>query len=150
MRRAIILCVLLAASAVAFAAQKEKPVASAMKKGDTIAVKGCLTGGALEATDLAHQDSTGELSTGITFRLTGEKTLLKQMRDKHDGKIVEVEGVLKSDLPQQTVQSHKIGKMRVRIGAPSARPGSPDAEARRSVPVLEVKSFDGSTTTCGR
>lgn len=151
MRCAIVVCVFLTASGAAARAQQEKEApASAMKKGDTVALKGCLTGAVLEVSDLGTTDMTGELSRGVTFRLTGDKKLLKQMRAEHDRKLVQVEGVLKSDLPQQMGQSKKIGRMRITIGAPSARPGSPDAEARRSIPVLEVKSFEGSTTACGR
>jgi hypothetical protein len=144
------ICVLaIAMSSNAFA-QTEKNPSKGIKKGDTISVKGCLTGTALEATEVATADSTGSLASGVTFRLTGDKSLLKQMREKHDGKVVEVEGILKSDLRQDGVQTGKVGKMKITIGSPAAVPGRPAAEAQRSLPVLEVKSFDGSTITCGR
>jgi hypothetical protein len=86
----------------------------------------------------------------MTFRLTGDKALLKQLRDEHDGKVVEVEGVLKSELPKESVATRKVGRMRITIGTPSANPASQEAETRRSLPVLEVTAFDGSTTSCGR
>ena len=151
MRAAVVLSVLLTAvpSTVLPGQEKEKP-SSPPKKGEAVVVRGCLTGSALEATNLGSSDVIPELSSGITFRLTGDRTLLKQMRDKHDGRIVEVEGILKSDLPQENVHTRKVGKMRITIGSPAANPGSPQAETRRSLPVLEVKSFDGSTTSCGR
>jgi hypothetical protein len=145
----VCLCVLtIGVSSMAFA-QTEKGSSKEIKKGDTISVKGCLSGTALAATDLASADSTGALASGVTFRLTGDKSLLKQMREKADGKIVDVEGVLKSDLTQDGVQTRKVGKMRITIGSPAAVPGRPAAETQRSLPVLEVKSFDGSATTCG-
>jgi hypothetical protein len=106
-----------------------------------------LRGGALEATESEALDATGLLAGGLTFRLTGDKSLLKQLREKHDGKVVEVRGVLKSDLPHPSGGSQSLGKMRIRIGAPTPSPNSPDAESRRVLPVLEVKSFDGAGAT---
>ena len=147
MRRSVILAAIVAAAVPLGAAQKETRPGT-MKKGDPIGVRGCLTGGALEVTDLGSTETTTGLTGPTTFRLTGDKKLLKQMRDDHDGKLVDVEGVLKSDLTNQTVQSRKIGRMRITIGAPPAQPGSPDAEARKSLPVLEVRAFTGSTTSC--
>jgi hypothetical protein len=38
--------------------------------------------------------------------------------------------------------------MKVTIGAPAVNPVSPQAQTQRSLPVLEVKSFNGSTTSC--
>ena len=148
MRRSFVLAAMVAAVVPLAAAQKEEPRRGTMKKGDPIGVRGCLTGGALEVTDLGTTEAAAGYMTPVTFRLTGDKKLLKQMRDEHDGKLVDVEGVLKSDMPSQNVQSRKLGRMRITIGAPPARPGSPDAEARRSLPVLEVKAFNGSTTSC--
>jgi hypothetical protein len=150
MRNVIRVCVFLVAMSSIVSAQKERDPAKGVKKGDTISVRGCLTGTALEATDLANLDTTGALASGLTFRLTGDKALVKQLRDKHDGKVVDVEGVLKSDLVQDGVTSRKVGKMRITIGSPAATPGRPAAEAQRSLPVLELKSFEGSTTSCGR
>ena len=150
MRTLLTFSVLVAMTAAMSAAQKETPPTKRVKKGDQIVVRGCLTGSALEATDLGSADVTGALSSGVTFRLTGDKTLLKQMRDEHDGKVVEVEGILKSNLPPESVASRKLGKMTVTIGAPAANPVSREAQTQRSLPVLEVKSVDGSTTSCGR
>lgn len=151
--RASILCWLIVATfPLAASAGQEKPEkpAGPPKKGDAISVRGCLTGSALEATDLGSLDVTGAISSGVTFRLTGDKNLLKQMREKHDGRIVDIEGILKSDLRQENLVGRKVGKMRITIGSPAANPGTPEAEGRRSVPVLEVKSYEGSITTCGR
>jgi hypothetical protein len=149
MRPAFVLCLFLTAASLTAAVQKEKP-STGPKKGDAIAVRGCLTGTALEATDLRSVDVTSALASGVTFRLTGDKNLLKRLRDEHDGKVVDVEGLLKSDLPNENVQTRKVGKMRITIGSPAANPASPAAEAQRSLPVLEVKSYDGSATSCRR
>jgi hypothetical protein len=150
MRNSIVFCAIVASVHLNAAAQQEKTSAALPKKGDTIVVKGCLNGGALESTDFANVDATGEVPDRLTFRLTGDKARLKQLRDKYDGKLVDVEGVLKSDLSQQGVQTRRIGKMRVTIGAPPSNPAAPDAQAKRSLPVLEVKSFEGGATSCGR
>ena len=150
MRTATLICVIVTAASLNVAGQKDAPPTSSGKKGDKITVRGCLTGTALEATDLGTTDATSVLATGVTFRLTGDKKLLKQLRDEHDGKLVDVEGVLKSDLPNQGIAGRKVGKMRVTIGAPAASPASPEAEARRAVPILEVKSYESAGTRCGR
>ena len=151
MRTRLLVCALvLTVGASAAAAQKEKDASRPPKKGDAIMVRGCLTGQALEASELGSTDITGALSSGVTFRLTGDKTLLKQMRDEHDGKVVEVQGVLKSNLPAQSVATRNVGKMRITIGTPATNPASQEAETKRSLPVLEVKSVNGSTTSCGR
>jgi len=142
--------ILTLAMTVAAAAQQEKPASKPVQKGDTIAVKGCLAGGALEATESEALDSAGWLAGGLTFRLTGDKALLKQLREKHDRKLVAVKGVLKSDRPQEAGQSRNVGRTRITIGGEVPNPNSPDVQSRRALPVLEVKSFDGGSTPCGR
>jgi hypothetical protein len=149
MRTLAVCLAVLATLSVAAIGQREKP-SGPPKKGDLISVRGCLTGGALEATDLGSVDATRGLSSAVTFRLTGDSSLLKKMRDEADGKVVDVQGRLKSDLPQENVQSRKVGKVRITIGSPATTPGSLAAEGKRSLPVLEVTSFEGSTTGCGR
>lgn len=148
MGAALVLAVVMAAAPIA-AWQTEKPTGPP-KKGDRIEVKGCLSGSALEAAGIRDTDAIGTLAIGLTFRLTGDKKLLKQLRDEFGGKVVDVEGILKSDLPRENAGAGQLGRMRIAIGGPSAAPGSPEAEARRSFPVLEVKSFRGSATSCGR
>jgi hypothetical protein len=149
LKSSVVVAVLFLAHA-APASQKEERPSRPPKKGDAIVVRGCLTGQALEATELGRTDSTGALSNGLTFRLTGDKNLLKQMREEADGKVVDVEGILRSELPSQSVATRKVGRMRITIGSPAASPNSQEAETRRSLPVLEVRSFNGSTTSCGR
>ena len=151
MRTVLLVCLFVAAAPLAGRAQDSNSSDKPTRKGDPLTVKGCLSGNALEATETSAIDASALLAGGLTFRLTGDKALLKELRQKHEGKVVEVKGVLKSNLPQQDPQTRNIGRVRVGIGSPAATPGTPQAEARRSVPVLEVKSFDGSaTTSCGR
>ena len=121
------------------------------KKGDPVALKGCLRGGALEATDVGAEDSSTPLLSGLTFRLTGKKDLLKEMKQKHDGRLVEVRGTLKSDLQPQAGYGTNVGGMRITIGGPPAGPaGGREAETRKSLPVVDVSGFEGTETSCGR
>lgn len=152
MRAVLICCLMLATAPLPATARQEKPEKpqGPPKKGEAISVRGCLTGSALEATELGSVDATGGLSSGVTFQLKGDKALLKDMRDKYDGRVVEVQGILKSDLPQENVTSRKVGKVRITIGSPAANPGSLAAEGQRSQPVLEAKSYEGTITVCGR
>jgi hypothetical protein len=147
MRTFILVCVALTIATPTAAAQDEKRETKPVRKGDTLSAKGCLRGGALAATESEALDATGLLAGGLTFRLTGDKNLLKQLKEKHDGKVVEVRGVLKSDLPHPSGSSQTVGRMRITIGAPTPSPNSPQAESRRVLPVLEVKSFDGAGAT---
>src|SRR5688572_15389349 len=117
------------------AVQQEGTLSRAPKKGETIVVKGCLTGQALQATDLGSGEVRESLSSEMTFRLTGDKTLLKQLKAGHDGNVVEVQGVLKSELPKESTATRKVGKMRITFGTPSEAPLSREAETRRSLPV---------------
>jgi hypothetical protein len=151
MRDLVMLGVFAAAMSSVAVAQERKAPAKPAAKGDTITVKGCLDGAALVATESDALDSTGLLAAGLTFRLTGDNAVLKAMREKHDHKVVSVRGVLKSDLPREQGQSRSVGRTRITIGGATPNPNSPHAEARRSLPVLEAKSFEApADISCGR
>lgn len=132
-------------------AHQERPTTSPPKKGDAVVVKGCLKWPLLESTETTRVDTPTGMMTAYAYRLTGNKATLKQMRQEHDGNLVEVTGTLKSHLPPAGEGFGKtFGKTRVRIGIGSSDVGSQaNAEANRSMPVLEVKSFDGTPAKCG-
>ena len=136
---------LLAAIAV-----QEKPPTKAPSKGDTIIVRGCLSGTALESTEtriVDASDPAGRRSSAVTFRLTGDKDLLKQMRKDHDKTIVEVTGVLKSNLPQDDGRHvAQVGKTRISVGVRTPQTSKPHDPPYR--PNLEVKSYEGLATLC--
>lgn len=136
--------------ALATPVQQERPPAKLPKKGDTIIVKGCLKGSSLESTETGILNADATMMTALVYRLTGDKSTLKQMRQEHEGKVVEVTGILKSTLPPATdLRSKTIGKTRITIGVGSSHVGSPaTAEANRSIPVLEVKSYEGVPVKC--
>ena len=144
-----VLC--LALSSPLTAQDKPKDQMGIPKKGDAVVLKGCLRGAALEAADVGAEDSSAPLLSGLTFRLTGKKDLLKEMKQKHDGRIVEVRGTLKSDLQPQAGYGTNVGGMRITIGGPTAGPaGGREAETRKSLPAVDVSRFEGSETGCGR
>lgn len=145
--RIAVLCLALAVAAPAFPQEKRDP--KPPKKGDTIVVRGCLRGSALESTEARRLDETGMAPMALTFRLTGKKDLLKALRGEHDRRVVEVTGILKSTLPDTDEGTgRRIGKARVVIGV--GPPSSPmEAETNRSIPALEVRSFEGTSVTCG-
>jgi hypothetical protein len=132
---------------------QEKPAplpAAPTRKGDRIAIYGCLRGSSLEATDLGGgSDDVSPVTQGLTFRLTGDKKLLKEMKEKHEKRLVEVQGVLKSDL-QPSAPEAKVGRVRIGIGTPPTGSMAAADEAKRSVPVVEVTSYTGRDMTCGR
>jgi hypothetical protein len=148
---AFIVAVVLAVPAFAQEAPKSKPPG----KGDSVYVKGCLDGGVLESTETARwtdERTAPSMATLVTYRLTGSKDLLKQMKKEHDGELMEVTGILKSNLPGGDAPFEKtIGKTKVRIGVGPASPTpGPSQEAARSLPVLEVKSFEPLHSPCRR
>jgi len=150
MRHALALAVLLSVSGAA--AQQNKPAPSTpSKKGDPIAIYGCLRGSSLEATDLGGaSEDVSPVTGGMTFRLTGDKAVLKELKEKHEKKLVEIKGVLKSNLDQSTGPGAKVGRVRIGIGSPPTGAGSVADEAKRVIPVVEVKSYEGHGTGCGR
>jgi hypothetical protein len=139
----------IAAVALAALPTQEKPAARLPEKGATIVVKGCLRGTALESTQTAAVDGGEPLMTTLVYRLTGDKSLLKRMRQEHDRSVVEVTGVLKSKLPADEVLGKTFGRTRVRIGVGSPGAGSQAMESSRSIPVLEVKDYEGVPVKCG-
>jgi hypothetical protein len=136
------------ALALAGSVAQQKPAAKTPQKGDAIVVKGCLRGGALESTETGLEGADSPMLTAFVYRLTGDKGKLKELRRDHDGMVVEVTGTLKSNLPPDD-NSRTFGNSRVRIGIGSPAVGAQAAEARRSIPVLEVKRYEGAAVKCG-
>ena len=150
--RTMITTAFCAVLAIAVGAQDKKEPSALPKKGDAVVLNGCLRGGALDATDVrAGEDAAATpLLSGQTFRLTGKKDLLKSMKEKHDGRLVEVRGRLKSDLQAPAGYGAKLGGMRITIGGPASGAGARDAANQRSLPVVEVSTYQGTGTPCAR
>ena len=151
MRILMTAAVCLALSSAAAGQDKDRKDTSPLpKKGDAVAVKGCFRGGAVEATDVGADGEGFTPLLGTTFRLTGRKDVLKEMKAKHEGRLVEVRGKLKSDLDQPAGYGTNLGRMRVTIGGPAGNPGARDAANQRALPVVEVSGYQGTETPCGR
>ena len=140
---------ILVAVALAGTLEQEKSTDRFPKKGDSIVVQGCLKGRALESTETGLADGDARMPTMWVYRLSGNKDVLKKLHDEHEGSVVEVTGILKSTLlPGDS--GKMLGNTRVRIGIvdPNAT-SQANADANRSLPVLEVKSYEGISVKCG-
>ncbi len=77
-----------------------------------------------------------------TYRLQGDKALLKELKDKHDRKVVEVKGILRSSLTGSGIGT-TVGRTRITIG------GDPNRRsAEQPLPVLEAIAFEGMPVSC--
>jgi hypothetical protein len=145
----MILVAIFFAVALAGTLQQEKSSDRLPKKGDSIVVQGCLKGRALESTETGLADADARMPTMWVYRLSGNKDVLKKLRDEHEGGVVEVTGILKSTLTAGD-SGKMFGNTRVRIGIVTPNdPNQANAEANRSLPVLEVKSYEGISVKCG-
>ena len=134
--------------AIPLAAQTEQ---KQPKKGDAVIVRGCLRGSAVEEADLLTEDKEGEPRRNdqvpaLTYRLQGDKGVLKQLKDKHDRMIVQVKGILRSELSRNAMGT-TVGRTRITIGAD---PRNPTRGADQPMPVIEAISFEGTSTDCGK
>jgi hypothetical protein len=126
--------------------EKAQEAYSEPKRGDTIVVRGCITGGKIESSETQVRDKRGTYPVLVTYRLTGEKKALKQIKEDHDGHADVITGVLKSDLPNQNAPGGKrIGNTRVVIGEPPRT----DPHAPQFLPALQVKKIDHTGINCG-
>lgn len=129
------------------AAQNPSDVPPPPKRGEIVIARGCVTGSVLESTDTESTDSTGRLTQLVTYRLTGDKDVLKTLRKEHDRHIEEITGVLKSALVTNQKRGKQVGKTRIVIGVgPSARA---DGQKPQELPVLSVTSFRHIAASCG-
>jgi hypothetical protein len=151
-RRASTVAVLaLLTAAAALCAQERSGSDKPPEKGDNIVVTGCLAGPTLEAIETAKADDTGRLLTAITYQLKGDKDLLKRLRSEHDGKQVEVKGVLKSNLPNENARrGTTVGKTKITFGVGTPSNDRGVGNQPPPLPVLDVKSYDGSGARCAR
>lgn len=150
MRHTLAFVLALSAGVSAVAQEKRDPPPAGTKKGERIAAFGCLRGGSLEATDGGSGEEVSPMTQGVTFRLTGDKALLKEMKEKYDKRLVGVQGILKSDLQQSPSPAATIGRVRIGVGAPPAGSASAMDESRRAIPVLEVTRYEGRETSCAK
>jgi hypothetical protein len=118
------------------------------KRGDVVIAKGCVKGGVLEAADVSGPGGTGAgLVDIVTFRLTGDKKALQEIKRDHEGHVDIVTGELKTDLPTTTeTQGKKIGKTGITVGVGGSRGMMPPPPP--PMPVLKVTAFEHSGVSC--
>ena len=115
------------------------------KKGDTVTARGCLVRGTLEAAELSSENRSVEYLLPLTYRLTGDKKLVKSLKDEHANHVDILVAVLKTDLPDERRQSGaKIGNTHVGFGVVNPNPTA----NQQVLPVLEVKRFEHVGVTC--
>lgn len=136
---------------LAILAAQEKPAepTAIPKRGDTVTVRGCIVGGTIESSETEVPDSSRKYSGFITYRLTGDKKVLKQVKQEHDGHVDVLTGVLKSDLPDpNTPRGKRIGNTRITVGI-GGQP-HPDPRAPQYMPALQVKEVEHTGASCRR
>ena len=117
------------------------------KPGDTVVARGCLSGGTLDSSEVTGRDKKGNetrYSEFVTFRLTGDKKVLQEIRRDHSGHIDLVTGELRSDLTKTGLLGKTVGNSRVTVGV--GRGMSP--EPPPPLPVLKVSAIEHTGVTC--
>ena len=136
--------------AVPLSAQQTAPQ-KPPKKGDTVVVSGCLRGNAVEHAELLIEDAQGDTSRNdqvplLTYRLQGDKKVLKELKDKHDRMVVQVKGILRSELSGTGIGT-TVGRTRITMGSD---PRNPTRGAEDQLPVLDARSFEATTVSCAK
>ena len=126
--------------------EQDDAAAKPPRKGDRLVLRGCVNGPLLEGIDVSGADSP-LLPPGLSFRLSGDKKLLKQLRTEENGRKVQITGILKSELPSEEGVGGRVGKTRIAVGVPS--PDTMHQQAPPHRPVIEVKSFEPLAVACG-
>ena len=125
---------------------KDKP-SKPPKRGDVIVTKGCVRGAVLESAELTGPGSATGVMDLFTFRLTGDKKVLQEIRKEHDGHSDVITGELRTDLPTEVeTRGTKIGNTRITIGAGGSRGMMNDPPP--PMPVLKVTSIEHTGIRC--
>lgn len=123
---------------------RKDPEAKLPKRGDIVVAQGCIRGGVLESGSLKTPGS-GDFLDIYTYRLTGEKETIEEIKKEHDGHDDIITGELRTDLPKAP-RGRKVGNTRITIGVgptPGAR-----SEAPPPMPVLRVTEFEHTGINC--
>ena len=150
MRHALAIALLLPVAGV-IAQDKAPSDTPPSKKGDAIAISGCLRGSALEATDLGGSEDVSPGNPGHDFPADrrqgtpeGDEGEARQEggRGPRRPQVRSAAGIMGGANGRQNANLHR--RAADRFG------DQPTDEAKRSVPVVEVKSYEGRDISCGR
>jgi hypothetical protein len=152
MRAAGLFTLLVSLAVAPMLAQKpaDDPKTRLPAKGDRVIVRGCVGDSTLNAAVTRREEGDGSLETAVTYRLTGNRKLTRALREEHKGELVEVKGVLKSELPDEATAApgRTIGRSGIRIGIGAPPRGNSPGDMMPHYPVLEVTSFERVTGRC--
>src|SRR5262249_50849425 len=123
MRIAGVLAAVVLPTAGPLVAQKPEGGASGPKKGDIVTIRGCVSWPLLVQAGFWKVDITYQAATPYTYRLSGDKNLVKPLQKEHADTIVEVTGVLKSTAtPPPATRGKDYGKTKVYVRASGQNP----------------------------
>lgn len=138
------LLALLAAVVIATVPAQEKEPERRPQRGDTLVARGCLGSGVVEAAELEDEAGRVRYAVPLTYRLSGDKKLLKTLKEQHAHHADLLTVVLRSDLPDERRSAGaRIGNTRIGLGIPDPNPSN-----RQVLPVLEVKGFEHRDIRC--
>lgn len=110
-------------------------------KGDTVVIRGCLSGSLLKDLAAHKTEPLTGAETAVVYRLSGEKKLLQAIQKEHQDEVLDVSGVLTSNPNStSTVRSKSMGKARVFVG--TGRQETSEPSKPPSYPTLRVTSFE--------
>jgi hypothetical protein len=135
----VTICAAIAVCVAAIAQSGQEPSVKTPHKGDDYVMTACIQGSTAE-----------QVGTGLTFRLTGDKKLLKELAKQHVGHVEDLVGVLKSDLIQPAGRSKTVGKggkTTIFITAGESRSAT---QVYEPLPVMAVTSYEHTSVVCSR
>ena len=124
--------------------EKSKGEVKPPQSGDDVVVKGCVAGATVDSNEVEGTDKQTRYLEFVTFRLTGDKKLLQEIRKDHAGHADVLHGELRSDLSKSAVPGKTIGNSRITFGV--GRGMAP--EQAPPLPVLKVSSIDHTGVSC--
>ena len=121
------------------------------KDSTRISIPGCSKGSAFVVTASPEAERTStEIATGRRFRLTGQKSLLNEIK-AHEGTIIEVTGIIKkSDLNGPGGISLGGGRVRIGGGPPQDPVGGVGHAPQSGNATLDVEGWRPLGESCPR
>ena len=116
----------------------------APKRGDIVVVKGCVANATVDSNEVAGREKESRYFEFVTFRMTGDKKVLDEIRKEHAGHSDVLHGELRSDLPKTGQGGKIVGNSRVSIGVGRGMQPEPPPP----LPVLKVSSIEHTGITC--
>jgi hypothetical protein len=116
----------------------------APQSGDRIVVKGCVANATIDSNEVTGADKETRYFEFITFRFSGDKKVLDEIRKEHVGHSDVLHGELRSNLPKPGQAGKMVGNSRVTVGV--GRGMLP--EPAPPLPVLKVSSINHTGINC--